>query len=264
MTTSTAAGLDNFLARSPNGLDTVQWLDASGRVRTEPATPALLHEDFTCVPPLREGVQYQNRLNRHSRYFFLPERKHVFCESALEADSLMMLEFEQRLVRVSSQSMLMLFQTGSKVVQHYPDFFGVAPNGDLVVYDVKPSGRMNDAVRHQFEETARLCAAVGWRHEVIHEDHPVRTMNLQWLRAARQPHYHPSTETFQHIQNIFDGGRTAHEGAVVVDLKCPPRGFAHIRHLLWHGYLTADLTVPANTDSVLHTTRKGTSCVCGK
>lgn len=263
MTTSTRE-LDGLLSRSPDGLDTIQWLDASGRLRTERATPALLHEDFASAPPLREGVQYQNRLNRHSRYFFLPERKHTFCESALEADSLMRLEFEQRIARVSSQPMLILFRAGSKVLRHYPDFLGVAPNGDLVVYDVKPSGRMNDKVHDQFEETGRFCVQVGWRHEVVHEDHPVRTMNLQWLKAARQQHYHPTSETFEHILTVFDEGRPVHEGTVMVDLKCPPRGFAHIRHLLWHGYLTTDLTVPVNTDSVLRTTKKGTPCVCGK
>lgn len=262
--TKQSMGLSNLLDRSPDGLDVVQWLDASGDLRTEQATSALLHVDFASAPPIRQGVQYQNRLNRHSRYFFLPERKHVFCESALEADSLMMLEFEQRVARASSQPMLMLFRAGVKVVRHYPDFFGIAPNGDLVIYDVKPSGRMNDAVRDQFNETARLCASVGWRHEVVHEDHPVRTMNLQWLRAARQPQYHPSAEIFEHIQTVFDGGRATHEGAVMIDLKCPARGFAHIRHLLWHGYLTTDLTVPADADSVLRTTKKGTPCVCGK
>lgn len=262
MTTSIAVGLDGLHTRSPDGLDTVQWLDAAGRLRTERVSSALLHEDFASVPPLREGVQYQNRLNRHSRYFFLPERKHTFCESALEADALMRLEFEQRIVRVSSQPMLMLFQAGSKVLRHYPDFFGVAPNGDLVVYDVKPSGRMNDAVRDQFDETARLCAQVGWRHEVVHEDHAVRTMNLQWLRAARQSQYHPTSKVFEHILTVFDGGRPADEGSVMVDMKCPARGFAHIRHLVWHGYLTTDLTVPVDTHSVLRTTKKGSSCVC--
>lgn len=263
MTTTLTKADDTLLPRSPNGLDMVQWLDPRGRYRIERATSSLLHEDFASVPPVREGVQYQNRLNRHSRYFFLPERKHKFCESGLESDSLMMLEFEQRIARVASQPMLMLFRAGSKALRHYPDFFGVAPNGDLVVFDVKPSGRMNDKVRDQFDETARLCAQVGWRHEVVHEDHPVRTMNLQWLRAARQSHYHPTPEMFEHIQTVFDASRPAYEGAVMVDLKCWQRGFAYIRHLLWHGYLTTDLTIPVNTDSVLRTTTKGTSCACG-
>lgn len=117
--TSLAKTAGELLGRSPDGFDTVQWLDTTGRVRTARAARELLGEDFSVVAPLREGVQYQNRHNRHSRYYFLPQRKHVFCESALESDAAMRLEFEGRATRLSSQPMLMLFKAGARVVKHY-------------------------------------------------------------------------------------------------------------------------------------------------
>ena len=60
-----------LLDGSPDGLDVVQWLDASGVVHTARADTGLLQVDFAAVPTVRTGVQYQNRLNRHSRFFFV-------------------------------------------------------------------------------------------------------------------------------------------------------------------------------------------------
>lgn len=251
-----------LLSASPDGLDTIQWKTSVGSLRTATATSALLHEDFASAVQVRTGVEYQNRPNRHTYQYFAPQRTHVFCESALEADNLLNLEHSGLVARVASQPMLMLFRAGSKVLRHFPDFFAVHTNGDLVVYNVKPAARMNDKVRDQFDETARVCAAIGWRHEVLHEPHPVKNRNLQCLRAARHARYHPDEETFERIRSVFDEPRPGVDGARMVNLRLPPVAFAHIRHLLWHGYLDTDLSVPFGSESVLRTSTKGTSCNC--
>ncbi|ORA58440.1 hypothetical protein BST24_21715 [Mycobacteroides franklinii] len=93
--------------------------------------------------------------------------------------------------------MMMTFSDGTR---HYPDFFALHGNGDRFVYDVKPSGRMNDTAATQFEKTADVCAHIGWRHEVLHEAHPTKVRNLEWLRSARHPRYHPAQSGFEQIR----------------------------------------------------------------
>lgn len=243
-----------------DGMDAVQWLNSSGNARTEAASPVLLHEDFTAVPGTRQGVQYQNRLNRHSRQFFTPQRAHVWCESALEAEALLVLSFEGEVRRVASQPMRMLFADGST---HYPDFFGVLANGDRVVYDVKPADQLTDSVAGQFANAARVCAAVGWHYRVLHEAHPVMIRNLDFLRAARHEHYHPELDVFERIRTVFDGGRPIDEGARMANLRHPYLARAHIRHLLWHRYLEADLQSTLDDSTALTTTRNREACLCG-
>lgn len=240
-------------------VDSIEWISPDGSVRTEPATPSLLHENFAVAPGMRKGVQYQNRRNRHSQQYVSIQRSHVWCESALEAECLLLLAFEGELSQIATQPMLMHFADGTR---HFPDFFARLTNGDQVVYDVKAADRVDEKVQAQFDNTARVCAAVGWQYRVLHEAHPVLVENLEFLRAARHPHYHPHTSTFARIQEVFDEPRTFDEGAVMVNLRHPYLARAHIRHLLWHRYVEADLTSPLNADTVLVTTRKGDRCPC--
>lgn len=83
---TTAMGVSRRGTADP-GVGTVRWRTHDGRDRSEIASQFLLHEPFDEAMPLRVGVQYQNRLNRHSRQFFSPQGSHVWCESALEAEA---------------------------------------------------------------------------------------------------------------------------------------------------------------------------------
>lgn len=119
------------------GIDTVSWITADGNQRSAAVSPALLHEHFHRALPCRSGVQFQNRLNRHSRQYFVSQRTHVWCESGLEAESLLSLDFDGLVRQIASQPMKISFNDGST---HFPDFFAALRNGDQVLYDVKPSG----------------------------------------------------------------------------------------------------------------------------
>lgn len=102
--------------------------------------------------PYRAGVQYQNRLNCHSQQFFAPKRSHVWCESALEAEALLVLDFEGGCI--AAQPMNIIFADGP---HHFPDFSAVLRNRHQVVYDVKPSGRMTADTAAQFSKIAAVC-----------------------------------------------------------------------------------------------------------
>jgi hypothetical protein len=215
----------------PSCLDSISWRGNDGQERSELVSPALLHERFADCAPYRVGVQYQNRLNRHSRQFFAPQGSHVWCESALEAEALLVLDFEGDVRCIAAQPMKITFADGT---HHFPDFFALLRNRDQVVYDVKPSGRMTIDAAAQFAKTATVCAQIGWRHEVLHEPHPVKLHNLEWLRAARHRRYHPHHSEFDHIRTVFAHSRSFRDGAVMVNLRHPYLAAAYIRHLLWH------------------------------
>ena len=242
------------------GVNSILWRGSGGQERSELATPALLHERLVECVPYRAGVQYQNRLNRHSRQFFAPQGSHVFCESALEAEALLVLDFEGNVQRIAAQPMKITFANGT---HHFPDFFALLRNREQVVYDVKPSGRMTADVTLQFEKTAAVCAQVGWRHEVLHEARQAKLHNLGWLRAARHPRYHPPHSEFDRIRAVFVDARSFRDGAVMVNLPHPYLAAAHIRHLLWHRYLITDFDQTITEATVLRTTRKEEACNCG-
>lgn len=243
------------------GVDSILWRGAEGQERSELASPALLHEQFADCVPYRAGVQYQNRLNRHSRQFFAPQGSHVWCESALEAEALLVLDFEGDVRRIAAQPMKITFADGT---HHFPDFFALLRNRDHVVYDVKPSGRMTTDAAAQFAKTATVCAQIGWRHEVLHEPHPVKLHNLEWLRAARHRRYHPLKYEFDRIRTLFADARSFRDGAVMVNLRHPCLAAAHIRHMLWHRYLNTNFDQTITETTVLRTTtRKAATCNCG-
>lgn len=242
------------------GTDSISWRGSDGQERAELALPALLHERFADCAPYRAGVQYQNRLNRHSRQFFAPQGSHVWCESALEAESLLVLDFEGDVRRIAAQPMKITFADGT---HHFPDFFAVLRNRDQVVYDVKPSGRMTADAAAQFAKTSRVCAEIGWRHEVLHEVHPTKLHNLEWLRAARHPRYHPPRSEFDRIRTVFGDARSFRDGAAMVNLRHPYLAAAHIRHLLWHRYLNTDFDQTISEATLLGATRKAEICSCG-
>lgn len=257
---ATMKSVDSKERPAAPGVDSISWRDNDGQERSELASPALLHERFADCVPYRVGVQYQNRLNRHSRQFFAPQGSHVWCESALEAEALLVLDFEGDVRRIAAQPMKIIFTDGT---HHFPDFFALLRNRDQVVYDVKPSGRMTTDAAAQFTKTATVCAQIGWRHEVLHEPHPVKLHNLEWLRAARHPRYHPPQSEFDHIRTVFAGPRSFRDGAVMGNLRHPYLAAARIRHLLWHRYLNTDFDQTITEATVLCTTRKAETCNCG-
>jgi hypothetical protein len=257
---ATMKSVDSTEHLAAPGVNSILWRGSDGQEHSELASPALLHERFADCVPYRAGVQYQNRLNRHSRQFFAPQGSHVWCESAVEAEALLVLDFEGDVRRIAAQPMKITFADGT---HHFPDFFALLRNRDQIVYDVKPSGCMNTDAAAQFAKTAAVCAQIGWRHQVLHEAHPVKLDNLSCLRAARHPRYHPPQYEFNRIRAVFADARSFRDGAVMVNLRHPYLAAAHIRHLLWHRYLNTDFDQTITEATVLRTTRKAEICNCG-
>lgn len=203
--------------------------------------------------PVRLGSQWQNRPNQHGVYFWQRTDRHIWYESSLEASCLVELDQGGKVDQIVAQPFRVLFRHGSKVVRHDPDFFAVLRNGDQVVYDVKPARRMTEAVRDQFEETARICEMAGWRHVVLHEPHQILTANLAFLRNARHSRSHPNLAMSEQIGNAFSSGRTLCEGQEMVNRRFPALAMPFIKHLIWHRRLSVDLKKRLDFDTVATT-----------
>lgn len=242
--------------------DALRW-HLGKREFTAAASPALLHEPLVETDPIRVGAQFQNRLNGHGRYYWQRTGTHVWHESVLELRSLELLDFGGEVVRIASQPFEITFRDGSGAVRHTPDFFGVHRDGEQVVYDVKPLGWMTDEVAVQFEQTARVCASIGWTHEVLHERSEMSTMVLTHLRKARHPNACPSADVTEHARSVFEDGRTLAEGRVMLNLRHPVLAMPAIKHLIWHRFLRVDVEQPLSLDSVAHATSKEGPCRCG-
>lgn len=247
---SLSSGLEkSVLLRTPSGADALQWRSGD-RLQTLPADRKLLEVPLVDGEPIRVGGQWQNRPNRHGLYYWAPTQTHVWHESALESACLMVLEFAGRIDRISAQPFRLLFRRGARSVRHDPDFFAVHRDGDHVVYDVKPLSRMSAEAKAQFVETARVCAAVGWRHEVLHEPDPVFARNLDFLRSARHRRCHPPNEVVEHILSVFEGCRSIGEARSMINRRSPALALPYIKHLIWHRLLAVDLTLRVDFDTV--------------
>jgi hypothetical protein len=248
------------LDRTSTGTDLVQWIDPAGHVWTANPTSDLMHRDLHEVTSIRTGVQYPNRRNRHGWYAWTGARRHIWFESSLEMDSLVALDQRGDVTGIAAQPLRILFRGGSPCLSHVPDYFAVLADGTQVLYDVKPMTRMTPAVAEQFAETARVCAAVGWRHGVIHESTTTRRENLSLLREFRHPRCHPKRATEARILDVFSGGRTLEIGRRMLNLQYPELAMPDIAHLLWHRFLDFAWETPLALDVVLTTTQRGTPC----
>lgn len=239
-------------SRAWDGRDTLQWRRGD-LVENHDVTAKLVELPIVDGQPVRVGAQWQNRPNRHGLYFWSATKTHVWYESALEASCLACLDQSGVVAQIVAQPFRILFRTESAVTRHDPDFFAVLRNGDQVVYDVKPASRMSAQARLQFEETARVCAEVGWRHVVLHEPDPIMKMNLGFLGSARHRRCHPPGDTFEQICSVFGGGRTVQDGRSMINRRFPALSMPYIRHLIWHQVLATDLARRLDFDSVLIT-----------
>lgn len=200
-------------AQGQDGLDAIRWRRPGGFLHTARLGPGLLHERLWEVDPFRRGSRYQNRLNQHGLYFWAGTGEHVWYEFALELACLVALDQAGLVARVAAQPFELVFRRGVSAKRHVPDFFAVHAGGDQVVYGVKPAARINQRAADQFAQTVRVCAAVGWRHEVLCGPGRVRAGNLAFVRPARLARAHPDGALCARLLGVFASGRPIGAGA---------------------------------------------------
>lgn len=261
-TTASFAAPCSLSTSTPDGLDMVQWRGRDGSLHEARAGRGVLHERLWEGKPIRTGVQYPNRGNQHGLYFWPRTGEHVWYESALELACLVELDYAGQVLQVAAQPFRLLFRRAAAAGYHDPDFFALHAGGDQVVYDVKPAKRIDVKARRRFDETDRVCALAGWRHEVLSELSTTRAANLAFLRPARLPRCHPPDGVFGRLLQVFGGGRPIGEGAAAMGGRHPALVMPHIKHLIWHRQLVVDLDEQLDFHTMAAATGRTGSC-CG-
>jgi len=218
-----------------------------------------LAERLWRAEPVRLGAQYRNRPARHGLYFWPRTREHVRYESTRQLAGLVGLDYGGRAAQVGFRPVRLLFRRGSAAPFADPDFLAVHTGGDQVLYDIPPVDP-GDAARDRLAETARVCAQIGWRHEILSPPVGLRAANLEFLRAARLPRFHPAGEMFVDLRAVFAGGRPIGDGAAAVRRRHQAPVMPFVRHLLWHCRLATDLDRLLDVDTVVTTAGEGPCC----
>ena len=117
---------------------------------------------------------------------FVASRKNqvsIGCESLLEADFCIHLEYQAAIAAYQSQPFTICF-TGSKT-RYTPDFLATLVDGDQVVYEVKScAGARNRRWQSRRALLEQLFSRNGLRFECVEERqfcHPVQMQNLRTL-----------------------------------------------------------------------------------
>lgn len=75
------------------------------------------------------------------------------------------------------------------------------------LFNVRHAGRVDDATRLQFDETAKVCAKIGWRHRVLTGRGTLAARNLDALSASPHERCAPTLDREAQILNAARDGR---------------------------------------------------------
>ncbi|WP_431220094.1 TnsA-like heteromeric transposase endonuclease subunit [Leifsonia xyli] len=234
----------------PRSRDLVLWFDSRGAKHVENPSPALLHEPFHSTRRAREPVQYHGQLHRPGKYWFSQLDAHVWHESLFEKWALMFLDFLSPVESITPQPCMMQFEDGS---YHYPDYFIIHADGTQALLDVHFEGVVNDRIRRQFANTQRICDSIGWRYETFTAVDGALLKNVLLFSLSRHPRWAPTEPERAWLLEAVSN-KCLDEVMAEHPETSPAVLTSQVYHLLWAGYLTADLTLPFTTQTIL---RKG-------
>lgn len=167
----------------------------------------------------------------------------VRLESGLEHGLLLHLDRDPSVIWLLAQPVCLHFSGGDgKRRRHVPDMLALTRDGQVCLWDARPSRRQDDkflAVARATEACARL---LGWEYRVHAGHGPAYEANLRWLSAFRASRpWYPDTE--QRLgQLLTDGARS------VNDVFAADDGTGELISGLWHhvwaGHVAADLESP--------------------
>ncbi len=195
---------------------------------------------FECVAPIRSIPSYQGQRNNPGFYYSATVGAHVECESWLERDEAMALDFDPEVSGYAAQPFWLFWLDGLQQRSHAPDFFARRRDGGGVVIDCRPAERIKPRDEAAFAATARACTEVGWSYRLVSGHDPVWLANVRWLAGYRHHRYlvEPVAaalmEAFAEPRPLIEGARSVGDPIAVLPV---------LYHLLWSKKLTADLAV---------------------
>lgn len=142
------------------------------------ADRSLGERDWAAIDPIQVRT---SRGVRHyftgALYFWQRSRSHVWCESQEERWEVLWLDYGGQVDRLWAQPMAIAFGHGSRLsgLWHVPDLLAQFTDGSYGLLDVRPAELVDESARQQFEETAKVCGALGWHYRVLTGHDPLAT-----------------------------------------------------------------------------------------
>lgn len=193
---------------------------------------------FEDAAPVRQFHFTKGSRSYPGLYWSATVNRHVGYESWLERDHLRLLDFDRRIIGVSSQPFRMSWLQGGVVRRHTPDFFARAVDGTGIVIDVRADDRIKERDAAAFAATERACSEVGWEFRRVGVPDPVYMANVRWLAGYRHSRIHRA-EVGCRLAEVFAAPTSLLHGAAQAG---PSIGVLPVLfHLLWSGVLLADL-----------------------
>ena len=204
---------------------------------------------FEKIAPVREFPSFRGQGNFPGLWWSTTTGAHVGYESWLERDRVMLLDFDPRVVSMSSQPFWLSWTVGGRTRRHAPDFFARMSDGTGVVIDVRADDRIKPDDAEAFTQTLTACESVGWGYLRVGAVDPVLAANVRWLAGYRHRRCFDGDRASL-LRQVFGSARSVSDGVAAAGdrLVFLPVLF----HLLWTGELVCDLAAaPLNSASMV-------------
>ncbi|MGW1811309.1 TnsA-like heteromeric transposase endonuclease subunit [Streptomyces sp. NPDC002078] len=124
-------------------------------------------EHFELASPGRKFTAFKGQKNFTDDYWAVTSRSLVSCESWVERDAAMALDFNTAVLALASQPFRLVWPDGGRDREHTPDYFARLADGTAVVVAVRPENRVDEEAAEVFAFTARICEAVGRQFRLV-------------------------------------------------------------------------------------------------
>ncbi|MFJ8401602.1 TnsA-like heteromeric transposase endonuclease subunit [Streptomyces microflavus] len=224
-------------ADAGHGVFEVEYVDADHVRRREPLS-AVWTERFETLPPVRMVRAYGGQRSVTRDYWSTTMRRALACESRLERDHAMLMDFDPQVTGLVSQPFRLFWPTHRGRRGHVPDFFFRLADGTGTVVDVRPDDRIELDDAEAFAATERVCELAGWSFRRVGMISPVLLANVRWLRGYGHPRcWRQETagrllEAFDVPRPLFAGAEAAGDRVAVLPV---------LYHLLWRGALFTEV-----------------------
>ncbi|MEU2415165.1 TnsA-like heteromeric transposase endonuclease subunit [Streptomyces sp. NPDC013099] len=143
-----------------HGVWEVEYVD-EGHVRRREPLSAVWTARFELLPPVRKVRTYDGQRSVTRDYWPTTMRRALVCESRLERDHAMLMDFDSQVTGLESQPFRLFWPTRRGRLGHVPDFFARRSDGGGVVVDVCPEDQIEAGDAEAFAATGRVCELAG-------------------------------------------------------------------------------------------------------
>jgi hypothetical protein len=200
--------------------------------------------------PVRPIRSFAGQHHYPGLFWSVTTGKHVWYESLLERDRLLLADYDPDVIGIAAQPMWLVGKDNGVTRRHVPDLLLAHSDGSFMLVDVKPAefAEHPEAVG-VFGWTARICAARGWRYEVWTGAEATVLANVRQLAAGRRRELLDDAAV-EAVQAAFRPGATI--GDVETAAGRSPLGARRaVLWMLWTHQCRTDLTQPLSSGSIL-------------